>query len=43
MSIESFAIVMMMSIVELKGKWIVVLAFHPSDEFPTTMGVAAST
>jgi len=33
-SIESFAIVMTTSIVELNGKCSVVLAFHPSDALP---------
>ena len=41
-SIELFAMYIMMSIVELSGKWRVVLAFQPSDDFPSRMGVEAS-
>ena len=33
-SMESFATAIMMSTVELNGKWRVVFAFHPSDAFP---------
>lgn len=41
-SIESFAIVITISMVEFEGTRIVVLAFHPSEDFPLRIGVLGS-
>jgi len=42
LSIELFEIVMMMSIVELKGMWSVEFAIQPSELFPKRIGTFAS-